>query len=91
MNRSTGQGGLIHQIIEKSHSCHACDGRTNGGGKWKMGQCSVGPETAIIGNIIFTFDSIKKRESIYHSFFLCNGNDDYDNDEVYQQEFWVVF
>ena len=29
--------------------CHACDGRTNGGGggKWKIGQCSVGPETAI--------------------------------------------
>ena len=30
--------------------CHACDGRTNGGGggKWKIGQCSVGPETAIV-------------------------------------------
>ena len=28
--------------------CHACDGgRTDGGGgKWKIGQCSVGPETA---------------------------------------------
>ena len=26
--------------------CHACDGRTNGG-KWKIGQCSVGPETTI--------------------------------------------
>ena len=25
--------------------CHACDGRTNG--KWKIEQCSVGPETAI--------------------------------------------
>ena len=27
---------------------HACDGGTNGGGggKWKIGQCSVGPETA---------------------------------------------
>ena len=23
------------------------DERTNGGGKWKIGQCSVGPETAI--------------------------------------------
>ena len=31
--------------------CHACDGRTNErrtDGKWKIGQCSVGPETAII-------------------------------------------
>ena len=29
--------------------CHACDGeRTNGGGKWKIEQCSVGPETAIV-------------------------------------------
>ena len=33
--------------------CHACDGgqtdeQTNGGGKWKIGQCSVGPETAKI-------------------------------------------
>ena len=28
--------------------CHACDERrTDGGGKWKIGQCSVGPETAI--------------------------------------------
>ena len=30
--------------------CHACDGRTdgrtNGGGKWKIGRGSVGPETA---------------------------------------------
>ena len=28
--------------------CHACDKRTNGrtNGKWKIGQCSVGPETA---------------------------------------------
>ena len=27
--------------------CHACDERrTDGGGKWKIGQCSVGPETA---------------------------------------------
>ena len=28
--------------------CHACDGRTDGrmDGKWKIGQCSVGPETA---------------------------------------------
>ena len=25
---------------------HACDGRTDG--KWKIGQCSVGPETAIV-------------------------------------------
>ena len=31
--------------------CHACDGRTDErteDGKWKIGQCSVGPETAII-------------------------------------------
>ena len=31
--------------------CHACDGRTDGrrdGGKWKIGQCFVGPETAIM-------------------------------------------
>ena len=31
--------------------CHACDKRTNErrmeDGKWKIGQCSVGPETAI--------------------------------------------
>ena len=28
--------------------CHARDGRTNGGGgKWKIEQCPVGPETAI--------------------------------------------
>ena len=30
--------------------CHACDGRTDertNGGKWKIEQCSVGPETAI--------------------------------------------
>ena len=28
--------------------CHARDGRTDGGGgKWKIGQCSVRPETAI--------------------------------------------
>ena len=26
--------------------CHACDGRTDG--KWKIEQCSVGPETAIL-------------------------------------------
>ena len=28
--------------------CHTCDGRTDGrtDGKWKIGQCSVGPETA---------------------------------------------
>ena len=25
--------------------CHACDGQTEDG-KWKIGQCSVGPETA---------------------------------------------
>ena len=32
--------------------CHACDGPTNGGrtdGKWKIEQCSVGPETAKAG------------------------------------------
>ena len=28
--------------------CHTRDGRTDGGGKWKIGQCSVGPETAIL-------------------------------------------
>ena len=27
--------------------CHACDERTDVGGKWKIGQCSVGPETTI--------------------------------------------
>ena len=29
--------------------CHACDGRMDGGGggTWKIGQCSVGPETSI--------------------------------------------
>ena len=26
--------------------CHASDERTNGGGKWKIGQCSGRPETA---------------------------------------------
>ena len=28
--------------------CHAHDGRTEEDGKWKIEQCSVGPETAII-------------------------------------------
>ena len=27
--------------------CHACDGGRTEDGKWKIGQCSVGPETAI--------------------------------------------
>ena len=26
--------------------CHACDGRTEDGGKWKIVQCSGRPETA---------------------------------------------
>ena len=26
--------------------CHACDGGGRTNGKWKIGQCSVGPETA---------------------------------------------
>ena len=26
--------------------CHACDGGRTEDGKWKIGQCSVGPETA---------------------------------------------
>ena len=28
--------------------CHACDGGRRTNGKWKIVQCSVGPETAII-------------------------------------------
>ena len=33
---------------QEMFGCHACDGRTDrGGGKWKIGQCSVRPETAI--------------------------------------------
>ena len=36
--------------------CHVCDGRTDGGGgKWKIGQCSGRPETAIeIQNLFCT-------------------------------------
>ena len=36
--------------------CHACDGgRMNEGGKWKIVQCSVGPETAIFLKKIILF------------------------------------
>ena len=40
--------GLNHQIIKKSWDVTpVTDGRRDGGGKWKIEQCSVGPETAI--------------------------------------------
>ena len=45
--------------------------RTDGGGKWKIGQCSVGPETAktvIIGRIILLNHSSSK--SLQHVIFL---------------------
>ena len=40
--------GLNHQIIKKSWDVtQVMDERLEDGGKWKIGQCSVRPETAI--------------------------------------------
>ena len=55
--------------------CHACDGRTDGrtDGKWKIGQCSVGPETAKIPEISVLIINISRYESstlILHSYTL---------------------
>ena len=45
-----GFHGINRQNIEKSWYVTPVteDGRTEDGGKWKIGQCSVGPETAIL-------------------------------------------
>ena len=51
--------------------CHACDGGQTEDGKWKIVQCSVGPETAIKGvykpNTIYNAKYMKKS---YLFFFL---------------------
>ena len=38
---------MIFVVLTTKLRCHACDERTDGG-KWKIEQCSVRPETATI-------------------------------------------
>ena len=46
--------------------CHACDGGRTEDGKWKIGQCSVGPETTII----FTIDCKDLVQTVPTTYYL---------------------
>ena len=54
--------------------CHACDGRTEDG-KWKIGQCSIRPETAIDeGGVVRVLEFPKFVLKSHKKPTLCGGN-----------------
>ena len=58
--------------------CHTCDGRTNGGGKWKIGQYSElnqKPQNVLYDTYTLYITSFKGNETKFaHKLYMLPGN-----------------